>query len=95
MTMRSTLIILAGLFATTFAISACARNDPGYSHTGNTIISGIRVMAPAVIGAGGNFVTYSGARHTRQTRCIFGLISYGVTTGTIVPVAQSEGNIFS
>ena len=44
MTMRFGLMILVGLFSTTFTISACAQNDPGYSHTGNTIISGIRVI---------------------------------------------------
>jgi imidazolonepropionase-like amidohydrolase len=44
MTTRFGLMILTGLFSTTFTISACAQNDPGYSHTGNTIISGIRVI---------------------------------------------------
>jgi imidazolonepropionase-like amidohydrolase len=44
MNMRSGFMSSIGLLATIMVMSACAQSDTGYSHTGNTIISGIRVI---------------------------------------------------
>ena len=44
MNMRFGIISLTGFLATIMAMAVCAQSDTGYSHTGNAIISGIRVI---------------------------------------------------
>jgi hypothetical protein len=44
MAMRFGLMILVGLFSTTFTISAYAQNDPAYSYTGDSLVSGVRLI---------------------------------------------------